>query len=128
MGRSPLTYTDYVNLGRANALAFRESMTPRSERTNCKWRCLECGEDVVRSLRNIRENGGHRCTNPKALLADDYHALAISLNIFWTGSVLPANTKELTFWLGTQGQTVEASYAHLKYHLTDVMKQRLGIV
>lgn len=128
MGRKGLTLTDYILRGRQLGLKCKESLTPKSDRSPCRWQCMHCGAAVLKSFRNLREGQYPcRCRNGMSLTGDDYLRLAAKLGISWTGSSLPPNTRTDTSWLGKSGITVSTTYAKLAYDKNRYVYEQLGI-
>ena len=127
-----LTWSDYKNLGESKDLKFLESFTPRNHTTKCRWRCLLCGREMVKSYRIVSDKPvSCYCRSTRTLDVSKYHALANRLGITFLpeDGNLPQNNKDMVKWLGRSGETVEASYFEL-YRVNRIpkrLKEPLGL-
>lgn len=132
MARPSLGRTDYIKAGAEKGLEYIGGRTPSSVFEVTQWRCLNCGEEVEKSIRAVKYGEvGHTCQNRVSLKPEDYNDLANRLGIKWVGSTysnrVPRNTKTPTLWMGVNDQIVEATYQQLAYGMSHSIRRQLGL-
>lgn len=129
MVRPSLQRSDYEALAKKRELIFLDNTVPYDTRVPCNWKCIHCGSEKAISYRSLKAASvGCMCQSAKSFTEADYHKLGESLGIMWEPDIFPKNTKTPTFWRGTNGKLVMASYHDLGYGvIKKSLVQELGI-
>lgn len=123
MPHGSLSDRDYKEAGRLKGLEL-VGYAPVDHRDVATWRCVYCGATHHKSIRAVRKAvKGCNCQNADRLTAEDYHALAQSLDLVWVGKIVPKRSKDHTRWVTPSGQTLSASYHHLKHRMSDKIRK-----
>lgn len=123
MPHGSLSDREYKEAGRLKGLEL-VGYGPPNSRDAAEWRCVYCGLHHHKSIAAVRKAiKGCNCQNADRLTAEDYHALAQSLDLVWDGKIVPRRTSDHTTWVTLSGQKFSASYHHLKHRMSSKMKR-----
>lgn len=109
---------EYKKFAQEFDLIFLGNSLPQKTITPTEWKCLICGRQFYKSMRNIRRYQPCICRGKTHLKKSDYILLGKSLGIFWSSDqLLPKNVRQNTEWYSSiSNENFVASYADLKYH------------